>query len=71
MSAGGGDRAAGMKITWHCAKCGSLGSSESRATVSSTNEGRLARMLHDSVSPNCHPQQGDIDVRFQEREATR
>lgn len=53
-----------MKITWHCEKCGCVGSSENRAAkVSSTNEGRLARMLHDAVSPNCQPEPSDITVR--------
>jgi len=54
-----------MKIVWHCEKCGSGGSSENKSLKpQSVNDGRLARMLHDSISPNCHPEPSDIYVRI-------
>lgn len=53
-----------MKITWHCARCGSIGASENKSLkASSVNDGKLARMLHDAVAPNCHPAPSDITVR--------
>lgn len=53
-----------MKVVWHCAKCGSVGSSENRSLKpQSVNDGRLARVLHDAVSPNCHPEPFDITAR--------
>jgi len=51
-----------MKILWHCEKCGSIGSSETRTPADRASEGRLARLLHDAVSPDCKPEASDIRV---------
>lgn len=53
-----------MRITWHCEKCGSIGSNENRSLrASSVNEGRIARMMHDAVSPHCAPEPIHLRVR--------
>jgi len=53
-----------MRIEWHCDKCGCSGSSENKnLKVASANDGRLARMLHDSVSPNCRPEKAEVSVK--------
>jgi len=59
-----------MTIAWHCAKCGSTGSSTNKLQAASVNEERLARMLHDAVSPNCKPEAGDITVSVRADDST-
>lgn len=52
-----------MRIDWRCDKCGCSGSSENKALkAASVNMGRFARVLHDAVSPHCHPEPGDVRV---------